>query len=102
MAASLPAAEATDFPPDGLISLRFSKPLTVASANEASIVLFGPGGVVPANVVPSQDGMLVFVLPRQMLFPGTRYTLFVDGVVSTLGEHLQLQTFGFDTARRRH
>jgi len=96
---SVPGAEAADFAPDGLLALRFSKPIAVTSANPGSLVLFGPGGVVNARVTPSQDGMLAFISPEQPLLPGSRYTLFVDGVTAASGESIPLQAIGFDTAR---
>jgi RHS repeat-associated protein len=99
LAASLPEQEAANFPPDGLIALRFSRPIDVASASDASITLIGPGGMVPVRVVPSQDGMLAFLTPVQMLFPGTRYTVFVESVSMASGEQLPFHAFGFDTAR---
>ena len=98
VAATIPGTDAANFPPDGLIAIRFLKPIDSASVNAATLTLVGPGGEAAAQVIPSQDGMLAFVSPTQPLFPGSRYTLFVGGVTSLSGERIALQAFGFDTA----
>ena len=99
VAATIPDVDAASFPPDGLIAIRFLKPVDPASVNATALTLVGPGGEASARVIPSQDGMLAFISPTQPLFPGSRYTLFIGGVTSLAGERMGLQAIGFDTAR---
>lgn len=97
--ASIPPSEAGSVALEGPIVVRFSRPTDVASINTETVVLQGPGGAVPARVVPSQDGMLAFLTPTQMLFPGSRYTLVVEGVTAASGDPVSPHAFGFDTLR---
>jgi RHS repeat-associated protein len=98
LAETIPAPDASDFPHDGLIALRFSKPLDVASINDGVISLRGPHGDTPINVVPAEDGRLAFITAKQDLFPGARYYLFVNGPVDRQGKAVPFFVMGFATA----
>lgn len=96
--ATLPRAGADDFLSDGTLALRFSAPVDIATLNERTVLLRGPDGAVKADIVPAQDGMLLFVTPTMSLLPGARHTLFLDGAVSVGGVPLGFQTLDFGTA----
>lgn len=85
VAASLPPPGAVDVPVEQVVSVRFSKPLRVETLSAATVTLFGPGGVVPARVVPAGAGLLLFVTPEAPLTPDTSYTLFISGATDTNG-----------------
>ena len=95
--ATVPASNAIDVSVDALISARFAKPLRIDSLNAETIVLHGPDGLVEAKVVGSENGMLVFVLPRQPLLPSSRYTLFLNGPIDAEGRVLPFASIGFAT-----
>lgn len=96
--ASMPPAEASGFPPDGLIAVQFSSRVDVATLNPNTVVLFGATGETEIKVVPAQEGMLVFVTPSIPLLPNARYTLFLDGVLGVSGQKLGFEAFSFTTA----
>lgn len=98
LSGSWPAAKAQDVSPDGRLWLRFSQPLQAAEANASSVVLFGPAGRTPAKVVPAEGGRLLFVTPRQALFPDSPYTLLIDGVRGRNGQPLATTAIDFRTA----
>lgn len=81
--ASSPIANATDFPADGLLSLRFSEPLDTATINAKTITLLGPGGQTPVQVEGVEGGRLAFITPIRDLFPGAHYTLFLQGLATS-------------------
>ena len=94
--ASLPPDKSTDVPVNAFIALRFSKPLSVVTVNNQTVTLFGPQGLVQANIVPAEGGMLAFVTPGSALLSGTTYTLSVSGLsdaTSPLGD----TSFSFTT-----
>jgi RHS repeat-associated protein len=99
LADSIPTPEASDVPPQALLSLRFSHAVDVTSINDRTLLLIGPSGAVDATVIPAQDGMLAFVSPKIPLLPATRYTLFADGVTDANGQKLPLEAIGFRTAQ---
>ncbi|WP_194714289.1 RHS repeat-associated core domain-containing protein [Noviherbaspirillum soli] len=99
LAATAPVAEAGDFLPGGMVSLRFSRPASLATVNNTSITLLGPFGMVESRVTPSQDGMLAFLVPKADLLPATRYSLFIKGVADVAGAPLAFQSIGFNTAQ---
>ena len=47
------------------IALRFSERLKVTTLNSSTVTLMGPAGQVAANVVPAEQGMLLFVTPAR-------------------------------------
>lgn len=93
----LPANGAEGVPLDARIAVRFSRPLRADSLNLASVTLLGPGGTTKARVVPAERGILLFVTPEAQLFPGTEYTLFIDGAVDEEGNPLPFVAAGFRT-----
>jgi hypothetical protein len=97
LAASLPASGAVGVPVEGLLALRFSKPLGAESVTPATITLHGPSGTEPVAVVLAEGGRLVFVTPHHALRPGTSYTLAVSGVDDTDGVAAAPATIRFTT-----
>ncbi len=95
---SLPQDGASDVPVNVLLSLRFSKPLSVTAVNASSVTLTGPDGVVSANVVPAEGGMLVFVTPQTALQGGAVYTLSLAGLSDGAGQILPDTSISFTTA----
>ncbi|MGH7485855.1 MAG: Ig-like domain-containing protein, partial [bacterium] len=98
LAASIPASNATDFPADGLIALRFSEPMDTRSINAKTITLLGPGGNTPIKVVGAEDGRLAFVTPTTDLYPSAHYTLFLQGVMSQRNRGLSFIAIDFSVA----
>lgn len=82
---------------DALLSLRFSKPLAVASVNTDTVVLIGPDGQVPVRVTPTEGGLVAFVLPEQELLPSASYALIIQGAVDQQQQALGLVSIGFQT-----
>lgn len=98
MSGSIPVPDAIDFPIDGVLSVRFSKRLQMASLNADSVMLIGPLGVVKTKVVPTEEGMLVFITPEADLQPGAHYTLFLRGPIDREGAGLPFSAVSFRTA----
>jgi RHS repeat-associated protein len=97
----LPANGAENVPLDERIAIRFSRPLRVESLNPDSVTLFGPGGTTKARIVPAERGMLLFVTPEAQLFPGSEYTLFIEGATDLEGNLLPFTAAGFRTRSLR-
>jgi RHS repeat-associated protein len=85
LVASLPESGALDVPLDVRIALRFSQPLDPDSVTLASIVMSGPDGPIDVNLIPVEQGRLVFVSPRLALVPDTPYALTIDGAIDRRG-----------------
>jgi len=96
---SLPATDTTDFNVHGRLVVRFSKRMAVASLNAATVTLIGPTGVTAVKPVPVENGVLLFVTPRQQLLPASRYTLFIKGATDETGAPLPFTAVGFGTAQ---
>lgn len=92
---SLPAANAVGVPITARLAVRFSKPLSVTSLNPKTVTLLGPTGSVSVNVVPVEQGRLLFVTPQADLQPGARYTLFINAAVDEVGNPLPFTAVGF-------
>jgi len=88
LADSLPTNDASGMPLGTLIGLRFSKPLNVATLNNSTVVLSSPEGGVTAKVVPTEEGMLVFVTPQAPLRSGAAYRVSVSGATDDSGQAL--------------
>ncbi len=84
--ASLPADGTTEVPLDALIAIRPSKPIQVQSANETTVTLTGPQGVVSATVIPAEAGKLVFLTATDSLLPGSSYRVTSSGVTDPNGK----------------
>src|SRR5262245_41667506 len=95
--AALPAAGAVDVAVDTLIALRFSKPIRVDSATEATVILSGPQGPEVARVVPAEGGMLAFVTPESPLIAGARYTVALNGLEDASGHLVPFTRVEFTT-----
>ncbi len=98
LAASLPAAGATDVPVESLVVLRFSKPLEVSTVNPSTVTLSGPQGLVGTTVIPAEGGRLAFVTPQTALILGSSYTLTLNGPSDSGGLLLPLTSIVFQTA----
>ncbi len=94
--ASLPPDKSTYVPVNAFIALRFSKPLSVVTVNNQTVTLSGPQGLVQANIVPAEGGMLAFVTPGSALLSGTTYTLSLSGL-SDATSPLSDTSFSFTT-----
>lgn len=99
VAATYPAAEATDVPIHGPLTLRFGSLVNLRDLNSKTVTLLGPEGNVSVRVVGVEEGRLAFVQLPNDLFPGSRYTLFVQGVHAANGESVPYTAVGFTTAR---
>lgn len=97
----LPANGAEDVPLDARIAVRFSQPIRAESLSTDSVTLLGPGGTTKARVVSAERGLLLFVTPIAQLFPGTEYTLFIDGAMDQEGNPLPFVAAGFRTRSLR-
>jgi RHS repeat-associated protein len=94
---SIPVDGATDMPLDNLIAVRLSKPLRMETVNVETVTLTGPGGTVPAKVVPAEGGMLAFITPKTLLAPGVVYTVRLSGPTDQGGIALPETAFSFST-----
>ena len=96
--ASNPTTGSVEVPTDGLVALRFSKPLRVDPATAGTVTLSGALGPEPVTVVAAEAGRLVFVSPRAALTPGTTYTVTVNGAVDETGLLVPFTSVVFQTA----
>ena len=71
----------------------------MSSLNDRTVTLIGPLGVTDVALTPVEQGMLLFITPRQDLLPGSDYTLFISGAADTSGRALPFVARGFFTAR---
>ncbi len=94
---SVPADGSQGVATDVFVAVRFSKPILVAGANAATVLLTGPDGNVAVRVVPTEGGMLLFLVPEAPLRPGTTYTVTLQGLTDELGEPLGPTTLQFAT-----
>jgi RHS repeat-associated protein len=101
LAASLPEDGAMNVPVDALIAFRFSKSLQVDTVNAQTMSLTGPYGRVETRVVPAEDGMLAFITPKSLLFPGTTYTAALSGSTDKDGSPLIPTSITFTTGAAR-
>jgi RHS repeat-associated protein len=83
---------------DALISLRFSRVVSMPSIGPTTVLLSGPDGSVDARVVAAESGMLAFLIPTSALAPGSVYTVQVSGVVDTNNSSVAFSQFSFTTA----
>ena len=88
-----------DVPVESPISLRFSKPLRVETANASTVTLLGAKGFERVSVVPAEGGMLAFVTPEEPLLSGTTYVLSLNGLTDAEGFPLPLTSLRFTTER---
>lgn len=95
---SLPAPDAKDVALDQRLVVGFTKRMAMATLNAKTVTLLGPNGVTDIKPVPVEDGVLLFVTPKQELLPGSRYTLFINGATDTQGQLLPFTAIGFNTA----
>lgn len=96
--ASVPLPEAKEVPPDGLIAVLFSSPVDTSSIVAKNVVLIGPSGETTIKTVLAEEGVLLFITPAASLLPGTRYTLFLDGIMGISGQKLGLEAISFTVA----
>jgi len=94
----LPPDSASDIDLTEVIAVRFSEPVDVRTLNAVTVSL--EGGAPPPNLTisPSENGLLVFVLPESDLEAGTLYTLNLSpGITDTAGNPLTPFTSSFST-----
>lgn len=96
--ATSPEDGATDVRADALISMRLSRPVLMQSINDSTIDFQGPSGIVPANIVGAEGGMLAFLTPTQPLLPGTTYIVKVSGMADATHNTVAYTNFSFTTA----
>ena len=99
---TLPGAEATDAPLRGPLALRFAEPVNLRElAAGKAVKLLGPNGIVDTKVVGAERGRLAFVQLPDDLYPGARYTLFVQGLHTASGQAVPYTAVGFTTTMLR-
>ena len=95
---TLPGAEATDTPLRGPLALRFAEPINLRElAAGKAVKLLGPNGIVDTKVIGVEHGRLAFVQLPDDLYPGARYTLFVQGLHTASGQAVPYTAVGFTT-----
>jgi RHS repeat-associated protein len=82
---------------NALVSVRFSRPVQMASVNSATVTLLGPEGVVIGKVAAAEGGMLGFITPAAQLLPGMTYTAKIAGVIDAAGQNTAYAEFAFTT-----
>jgi RHS repeat-associated protein len=98
ISATFPSADATAVPIQGPYVVRFASPVDVRELRAHAITLLGPEGAVPVHVVGAEGGRLAFVQLPDDLYPGSRYTLFVQGLHTAAGDAIPYTAVGFTTA----
>src|SRR5882724_250268 len=96
--AASPEDGATDVAVTALISMRFSRPLRIETINNGTVLLEGPIGMVDANVVGAEGGMLAFITPKSVLLPGTVYSVKFSGAADDNNLTAAFMQFSFTTA----
>jgi RHS repeat-associated protein len=96
--ATSPEDGAVDVPIDALISVRFNRPIQVATINNQNVELRGPAGIVAAKIVGAQEGMLAFVTAASPLSPGTAYSVRISGSLDANNANVAFVQFTFTTA----
>lgn len=97
LVASLPADGGMRVAVEGLIALRFSKPLRVETVSASTVALSSSQGEVSAKIVPAEGGMLAFVTPLMPLSPDTLYSLSLNGPTDHKNNALPPTTLSFRT-----
>src|SRR5205807_456804 len=97
-AATSPEDGAADVPIDTLVSMRFNRPIQIATITDQTVVLSGPSGVVDAKIAGAESGMLAFITPRNALVPGTTYSVRFSGALDTNNANVAFTEFMFTTA----
>ena len=95
---SMPVDGKTEVSTDSAIALLFSKTLRADTVNSQTCALIGPTAQVQADVVPAEEGRLVFITPREALEPATTYNVFASGAVDTSNALLTSTAISFTTA----
>ncbi|QHQ28837.1 putative rhs family protein [Xanthomonas albilineans] len=98
VAAASPKDQDAGVDPATRIALRFTRPVRGSEVNGSTVALMGPAGAVEARVTTAEGGRLVFVQPEVLLFPGTDYTVLVDGLHGLDGAALPLSVIEWKTA----
>ena len=80
-----------------LITLRFSKPLSVKTVSRKNVVLQGPRGEVETRVVAAESGMLMFITPLAPLASNSNYNLSISGAADKNDQPLPFIAVGFKT-----
>jgi RHS repeat-associated protein len=83
---SIPADGALSVELNRWVGVLFSRSLNVLSASPDSIVLLGPEGAVPVQILVAENGLLLFARPLQELVPNSEYSLVLSGLSTTSGE----------------
>jgi len=97
MRASSPQDGAQNVPLNALISVRFSRPVQMASISGATTTLQGPDGPVNAKIIAAEGGMLAFITPTSPLFTSTNYTVTLTGAVDASNQTVAYAEFSFST-----
>ncbi|MFC5438372.1 RHS repeat-associated core domain-containing protein [Rhodanobacter umsongensis] len=96
--ATFPVSEAKQAPLQGPLAIRFNAPVDMRQLTGKTVTLLGPAGVVPTRVVGVEGGRLAFVQLPDDLYPGSRYTLFVQGLHRADDRPVPYTAVGFTTA----
>jgi RHS repeat-associated protein len=98
MQASCPQDGAENVALNALISVRFSRPVQMASISSTTLSLQGPNGSILGTTVAAESGMLAFITPASPLLPGTQYTVSLAGAVDISNQSVAYADFVFTTA----
>ncbi|WP_217333072.1 RHS repeat-associated core domain-containing protein [Rhodanobacter sp. C05] len=99
MVTTFPEANTSAAPIEGPLVIRFATDVNVRQLNARTVTLLGPEGTVPVRVVGIEGGRLAFVQLPDDLYPGSRYTLFLQGLHTASGAAVPYTAVGFTTAR---
>jgi RHS repeat-associated protein len=98
MRASSPQDGAQNVQLDTLISIRFSRPVQMASISSTTVTLEGPNGIISAKTIAAEGGMLAFLTPVSELAPASSYTVKIAGAVDIGNQSVAYAEFSFSTA----
>ncbi len=95
-----PADGATDVPPTGDVIITFSDAVNPSSVDSSSVFLSAGARILPADIVVSQDGLIVTLTPAPALPSGTPVTVTITtGITDAAGIPLAATvTSSFTTA----
>jgi RHS repeat-associated protein len=97
LSGSIPESGSIDVPVTTAIALRFSSPIDIAALPEDSIQLRSADRVLRVDVVPVDDGRLVFVRANEALAAGQAYEVHVNGLRGTAGRPVPEAVVSFST-----
>jgi RHS repeat-associated protein len=97
VADSLPANGAIAVSTGTRVAIRFSEPIDVSTLRNDRVMLVGPEGAVPAQIVSAEGGRLLFINPNAPLREDSSYEVHVRGLRDSRRGLVPETVIGFGT-----